>query len=48
VLLSLQRWRCKVLTSAQGWAMMGYVFQTLGKAAVLAIEKGRIDDLTSG
>jgi aminoglycoside phosphotransferase (APT) family kinase protein len=36
------------LTTDERFAMMGYVVQMLGKAAVLAIEKGRIDHLASG
>jgi aminoglycoside phosphotransferase (APT) family kinase protein len=36
------------LTTDERFAMMGYVVQMLGKAAVLAIEKGRIDRLASG
>jgi aminoglycoside phosphotransferase (APT) family kinase protein len=36
------------LTKDERFAMMGYVVQMLGKAAVLAIEKGRIDRLASG
>lgn len=35
------------LTRDQRFAMMIYVVQVLGKTAVLAIEKGRIDDLSS-
>jgi aminoglycoside phosphotransferase (APT) family kinase protein len=36
------------LTQDERFAMMIYVVQVLGKAAVLAIEKGRIDDLGGG
>lgn len=34
------------LTKDERFAMMGYVVHMLGQAAVLAVEKGRIDDLT--
>lgn len=33
------------LTQDERFAMMGYIVQVLGQVAVLAIEKGRIDDL---
>jgi aminoglycoside phosphotransferase (APT) family kinase protein len=36
------------LTQDARFAVLGYVVQVLGKAAVLAIEKGRIDDLAGG